>query len=353
MKSMENAYFRNISNELIQRIKTAQSEIKIAMAWFTNHELFNELILCLEKEINVSLIIINDYINNNELGLDFNHYINKGGKLYFSKETPLLHNKFCIIDDSLLITGSYNWTYYAEYRNLENIILTNNSDIITLYKEAYQSIINSLEIIQSYQVLSIQYLLNNHDLIDINYLVNDLYFQNQRLPKPEIIETIRQIKPNFKFKNKIKANEDIFLNQNNKIEHVNTATQHSKRKTLKSSLGIFVKENEKDCFSIILEKGISLPAKNTCSYYTKYRFQKSIMCKTLIENNGNVNLSGNWVRTLGLLSLNDIPSQLRANAKILDVTFSVDEFGNLSVRAQNIYTKNFVEATYYDNNIIG
>jgi hypothetical protein len=37
--------------------------------------------------------------------LRFNHYINKKGKVYFSKEAPLLHNKFFIIDDSLLITA--------------------------------------------------------------------------------------------------------------------------------------------------------------------------------------------------------------------------------------------------------
>ena len=38
-------------------------------------------------------------------------------------DKDLMHNKFCVIDYSTVITGSYNWSYKAE-NNFENVIIT-------------------------------------------------------------------------------------------------------------------------------------------------------------------------------------------------------------------------------------
>jgi hypothetical protein len=34
-----------------------------------------------------------------------------------------MHNKYCIIDGEILINGSYNWTYFAETKNEENVVI--------------------------------------------------------------------------------------------------------------------------------------------------------------------------------------------------------------------------------------
>jgi phosphatidylserine/phosphatidylglycerophosphate/cardiolipin synthase-like enzyme len=79
------------------------------------------------------LIIHNDYINNRETGLPFQKFIDAGGKFYFSDEENPMHNKFCIIDNQVLINGSYNWTYYAESKNRENVlIIKDEKDVIEL-----------------------------------------------------------------------------------------------------------------------------------------------------------------------------------------------------------------------------
>jgi len=48
------------------------------------------------------------------------------------------HNKVMVIDagkaDAAVITGSYNWTYAAQYKNAENVlILRDNPDIVNAY----------------------------------------------------------------------------------------------------------------------------------------------------------------------------------------------------------------------------
>ena len=67
----------------------------------------------------VEVIVYNDGINNKfgvDLG-DINLYRRKserGGKM---------HHKFCVIDNQLVITGSYNWSTSAECKNIENMVL--------------------------------------------------------------------------------------------------------------------------------------------------------------------------------------------------------------------------------------
>ena len=40
------------------------------------------------------------------------------------------HHKFCVIDSKLLINGSYNWTRQAAVSNQENIVVTNQPDLV-------------------------------------------------------------------------------------------------------------------------------------------------------------------------------------------------------------------------------
>lgn len=41
-----------------------------------------------------------------------------------------MHHKFAIIDNSILITGSTNWTKSAFFGNFENILITNESALV-------------------------------------------------------------------------------------------------------------------------------------------------------------------------------------------------------------------------------
>ncbi len=120
------AVFENIAERIEQEISKAQKSIFIAVAWFTNKNLFNELVNKARNGCTVSLIISNDDINLNS-AIDFEQLLTDKSKVYKigNGDTELMHNKFCVIDYSTVITGSYNWSYKAE-SNFENVIITNN-----------------------------------------------------------------------------------------------------------------------------------------------------------------------------------------------------------------------------------
>lgn len=138
--------FTNIQDELIAQINEAKDSLKIAVTWFTNHDLFNAIIKKIDNpEFKVSLIVLNDRINNKTEGVNFQELINKKGCFYYSDTQNMVHHKFCIIDDKTVITGSYNWTYYAENRNWENIVVLNDIEIVKAYIKEFEKVIQSHE----------------------------------------------------------------------------------------------------------------------------------------------------------------------------------------------------------------
>jgi hypothetical protein len=120
------AVFENIAERIQQEISKAQKSVFIAVAWFTNKNLFNELVNKARNGCTVSLIISNDNINLNS-SIDFEKLLTNKSKVYKigNGNSELMHNKFCVIDYSTVITGSCNWSYKAE-SNFENVIITIN-----------------------------------------------------------------------------------------------------------------------------------------------------------------------------------------------------------------------------------
>lgn len=152
---MEQAYFSGIRNKIIPLLDEATSKVKVAMAWFTSSELFETLLRCLDRNVEVELILLDDVINYMEYAPDFNIFVNKGGELMIAgSDVGFMHHKFCIIDGKIAITGSYNWTYYAETRNVENIFITDSNEIVNLYLSEFRRLSNLLSITSSCPRLS-------------------------------------------------------------------------------------------------------------------------------------------------------------------------------------------------------
>lgn len=126
-------YSHKIQNAIQKELFKANSSIKIAVAWFTNDLLFQPLLLKLGAGVSVELIVNKDDINcSDDSEVDFNEFVKAGGVLRWNDTNQLLHDKFCIIDDTVVIYGSYNWTNKAEY-NEESIAIAKGEDSTTQF----------------------------------------------------------------------------------------------------------------------------------------------------------------------------------------------------------------------------
>ena len=170
------SHFSNIRQRIVNEIELAKTTIQVAVAWFTNNLLFDKLCQKLTEGVSVELIIIDDEINNRIGGLDFQKFIKLGGTLYYGNAETPMHNKFCIIDNNVLINGSYNWTYFAESINYENIIIFKGvSDILISFKNEFESIKKhafSVTVAKQYDINVTSYT----SVFEIrNYLATDIY----------------------------------------------------------------------------------------------------------------------------------------------------------------------------------
>jgi len=63
---------------------------------------------------------------------------NAGIHTYIDDRHAIAHNKIIIIDKSIVITGSFNFTKAAEEKNAENILVIPSKELARLYLENWQ-----------------------------------------------------------------------------------------------------------------------------------------------------------------------------------------------------------------------
>lgn len=127
--------FERIRLELLH----AKREILVAMAWFTDRELFQILEDRLVQNIKVS-IIISEQVDNEKL--DFAGLQSQGADVIKVKNVGwgMMNQKFCVIDREVAITGSYNWTNNAKNNNHETVVVTNYAKTVTELVDTFQRI---------------------------------------------------------------------------------------------------------------------------------------------------------------------------------------------------------------------
>lgn len=181
MKSQ--AYFEKIHKHIENNLKISKTSIRIAVAWFTDSKLFDILCEKAKEGIHVELLIANHEINL-ESNIKYRDLTNNGGQIFWigneGAYAPLMHNKFCIIDNTTLIFGSYNWTRKAKSNHESITVIEEDFNLILDFNQEFDKIKNkyynpNAEIDWMKIVIRLETLLNViklEDLEDINYQID-------------------------------------------------------------------------------------------------------------------------------------------------------------------------------------
>jgi hypothetical protein len=223
---MKKALFKGIEEELLNDLSNAKNEIKIAVAWFTNHKLYDIICKKIEQGLKVTTVVIYDPINVREGGLDWQNYIDIGGVLYMSKYPDIMHHKFCLIDNKTLYNGSYNWTYYAERYNIENTIkFTNEHNLNKEFDSEFDMIIKKLKRYKKVRTFSFEELIDWFSNKPNSYYISkDIEFgiKSSRIAYPEIalksIDAATQLRNNEKINSLLSLRDKIEKKEKKKHE---------------------------------------------------------------------------------------------------------------------------------------
>ncbi|WMX58964.1 phospholipase D-like domain-containing protein [Peribacillus sp. R9-11] len=131
--------FDEIKNTIIQGIRNAKYTIWVAVAWFTDKEIFEELLLSKSAGVNVR-IITSDEDSNRYLmeKLESNFEVVKV-QLKGNRLSNRLHDKFCIIDFEFVMHGSYNWSKNAR-GNDETLATALDRDFVRKFADEFMKL---------------------------------------------------------------------------------------------------------------------------------------------------------------------------------------------------------------------
>ncbi|GAI75866.1 unnamed protein product, partial [marine sediment metagenome] len=127
--------YDNPQKAIIKNINQAEAFINIAMYIFTDRELALPLVKARERGVKVRLYLDQDQVDYKYSQSRF--LVQKGIKTRISSNNYIMHHKFAIIDNRLLLTGSYNWTFSANNRNDENLMVIDDPEIIEIFQNQF------------------------------------------------------------------------------------------------------------------------------------------------------------------------------------------------------------------------
>lgn len=124
---------------ILTAINAAQESIDFMAYSFTTDELANAMIERSKAGVSVRGVFDKDQYHSNA-GTEYDVLKSAGIDVWLDGNPRLMHHKVIIIDQKVVITGSYNFSNNAEHNNDENTLIIHNPDIATQYMREFQQI---------------------------------------------------------------------------------------------------------------------------------------------------------------------------------------------------------------------
>jgi phosphatidylserine/phosphatidylglycerophosphate/cardiolipin synthase-like enzyme len=120
------------ADRIIRQIDAARSEILVQAFSFTSGPIRNALIAAKQRGVKVEVIL--DKTEQTRQGFRTARTLSgRSVIVYIDDKHSSAHNKVILVDRSIVITGSYNFTYAADDKNAENVLLLKSGELAKSY----------------------------------------------------------------------------------------------------------------------------------------------------------------------------------------------------------------------------
>ena len=124
---------------IVCHLESAEKSIDLCLYLITCQSLGLAILERLKKRgVKVRVIVDADSANLN--GSFVPKFMANGAFVRMKKSDYLMHHKFAIVDDNILITGSFNWTMQAAMGNHENLVVTSEPNLVRPYVNHFEEL---------------------------------------------------------------------------------------------------------------------------------------------------------------------------------------------------------------------
>jgi phosphatidylserine/phosphatidylglycerophosphate/cardiolipin synthase-like enzyme len=124
------------SEELFNLIKNAKNEIKLEVYEFSYRALADALGDARERGVSVKVILEPSVYQNNGM---FNYLVNKGIDVSWASKFHNTHSKFMVVDGSIVLVGSMNWSENSMKSNREASVIIYSKDVSKEFEGIFDS----------------------------------------------------------------------------------------------------------------------------------------------------------------------------------------------------------------------
>jgi phosphatidylserine/phosphatidylglycerophosphate/cardiolipin synthase-like enzyme len=133
-----------VLQHLVDLINTAQQSIYFMAYSFTSDPLAEAILERAAAGIIVTGVMDESQANGNQGG-EYQHFLESGIDVRLDGNPKSMHHKVLIIDDRIVVTGSYNFSNNAETRNDENTLIIFSPEIAAFYKAEFERVLAMAE----------------------------------------------------------------------------------------------------------------------------------------------------------------------------------------------------------------
>jgi len=128
----------NCSSLIGYWIARANESLHVMIYGFTLDHLSKALIDAMKRGVEVKVVIERESAY--WRGSEYERLLQAGVDVKLDGNPYTMHHKVAIIDGKIVIIGSYNWTWSAEKRNDENVLILMSRSLAESYEEEFQRI---------------------------------------------------------------------------------------------------------------------------------------------------------------------------------------------------------------------
>ncbi|NPA80576.1 MAG: phospholipase [Thermotogae bacterium] len=129
----------SIARRIVQLIRDAKRSVRFAAFSFTDDDIGKAIADAHRRGLKVVGVIEARSVRNK--GSEYRRLRRAGVEVYKDGNPYIMHNKYIIIDDSIVITGSYNFSTSARKRNDENVVIFFTPSIAERYIDNFNRIL--------------------------------------------------------------------------------------------------------------------------------------------------------------------------------------------------------------------